>query len=352
MSDEWLSDGRKIPDDVMSYFRKLAVCAIRKKRFSPEIVSEILGFSRSSVYEWLDKFDRGGYEALETHTAPGAEPKVTPEIEEWIKDVVLESTPMDHGYDTVLWTSKILVELIWQEFGVSVKGNTVSMHLKNIGLSYQKPRYRPVEQDPQEVENFLNIKFPKIQRLADKLDADIAFEDEAGVGLMTRSGRTWGKVGQPPEVLATDKRGGYNVLSVVTIEGTMNYSIKDGPINSERYIEFLKALLYGRERPLILLADNASFHKSKAVREFVRSNRKRIRVFFLPKHSPERNPDEQVWEEIKNKKIGRQFIRNKKDLKKRLSSALKSLQRRTKRVKSFFELPETQYIGEKGPAYS
>ena len=346
MNDEWLSDARKIPDEVMSYFRKTAVHAIKEKGFSPELVSEVFGFSRSCVYDWLSRFKEGGYEALDTRVAPGADPKITEEIEDWLKDTVVNSAPQEHGYDTVLWTCDILAELVNRYFFVKVSGNTISMHLKKIDLTYQKPLYRAVEQDPQEVEHFVSIKFPIIQRVAEKLGADIAFEDEAGVRLSTHSGRTWGLRGHTPVVEVTDKRGGYNILSIVTNEGKMNYSIKEGNINSECYIGFLKQLLRGRERPIILLADHASFHESKKVRDFVRSNRTKIRVFFLPKHAPEMNPDEQVWEEIKDNQIGRQSIRNKKDLKAKLSSALRSLQQKTKRIKSFFKLPDTQYAGE------
>ena len=39
------------------------------------------------------------------------------------------------------------------------------------------------------------------------------------------------------------------------------------------------------------------------------------------------NPDEQVWNEIKNNEIGKQPIKDKVDLKKRLRSALASLQK-------------------------
>lgn len=92
-----------------------------------------------------------------------------------------------------------------------------------------------------------------------------------------------------------------------------------------------------------MIADRATFHTSKAVRKFVASNRHKIRIHFLPAYSPERNPDEHVWEEIKDKRLGRQSIKNKSELKKRLYSALKSLQKRTDRVISFFHLPETRY---------
>jgi transposase len=220
-----------------------------------------------------------------------------------------------------------LAELLKKEFGVSLSGLSVSLHLRKLGLSYQKPYYRDVARDEQEVEHFLNDTFPRIQRLADKMGADIGFEDEAGVGLMRRSGWTWGRVGSTPVVQVVMQRGSYNVLSIVTPKGEMNYSVTEESVNSERYIEFLDSLIHGRERPLILIVDQAPFHGSQRVREWVRAHRTRLRIFFLPKRSPELNPDEQVWNEVKNNKLGMQSIKNKRDLKQRLYSALRSLQR-------------------------
>jgi transposase len=162
---------------------------------------------------------------------------------------------------------------------------------------------------------------------------------------MTRHGRTWGLRGQTSIVKVSIQRGGYNVLSAVTVEGEMDYSIKDGTINGERYIEFLEQLISNRSRPLILLVDHATFHDSKQVREFVRTHRSQLRVFFLPKWAPEFNPDEQVWNEIKNNRIGKQAVKNKEDLKERLVSALDSLKKIPSVSSRFFSLPDTQYAG-------
>ena len=142
--------------------------------------------------------------------------------------------------------------------------------------------------------------------------------------------------GETPIINASMKRGGYNAMSVVTAEGKMQYSIKDGTINGEVFIKFMKQLIDNRDRPLILMVDHASFHKSKAVRDFVHQHRSKLRIFFLPKHVPEMNPDEQVWNEIKTHKMGKQPIKDKVDLKKRLHEALASLQKKYKRIISFF----------------
>ena len=343
MIESWSVDGRKIPDDVMNYLRKIAVTAVVNKGYSPEDVIDVLGLSRSCIYTWLRRYERAGFSGLESRSSPGREAQITPAIDAWLRRTVLTSTPVRFGFNTVLWTREILAQLLWEEFAVAVSGRTVSVHLRKLGLSYQKPCYRAVEQDAAAVAFFLDEKFPRIQRLAQKMGADIAFEDEAGVGLGTHAGRTWGLAGDTPEVRVTDQRGGYNVLSSVTARGQLRYSLSEHSIHSQRYILFLKQLIRGRHRPLILIADRVSFHGAQAVCDFVRAHRHQLRVFFLPAHSPELNPDEQVWHEIKDNHIGKQPLKNKADLKKRLRTALASLQKDTQRVISFFQLPSTQY---------
>lgn len=343
MEKDYPASAKEIPDEAMSYIRKLAVHAVRERGFSPELVAVVYDVDRTCIYRWLKQYDEGGYKALESHKPPGADPVITPGIAIWLKQTVLESTPDKHGYDTSLWTGKILAELLKERFKIDVSDSTVRLHLKALGLSCQKPEYQDELRDESEIQHFLEVKFPKIQRIAEKLGADIAFEDEAGVGVMTRHGRTWGAQGKTPVIPFSMQRGGYNVLSIVTAKGEMSYSIKDGTINGERFIEFLKEIIRNRLRPLVLLVDHATFHKSKPVRDFVRANRTKIRVFFLPKRVPEFNPDEQVWNEIKNNRIGKQPVKSKLDLRFRLKEALESLKNDTKRVISFFRMPDTKY---------
>lgn len=343
MNLDWLADGRKIPDEVMYFIRIMAVNAIRVQGQSPEQVAKAYNFHRTCIYRWLRQYDKGGFEALESKMPPGSEPIITQAIDEWLKKVILEETPTTFGYDTNLWTCPILVELVEQEYGITVSESTVRQHLKALGLTFQRPEYQDKKRNEQEIAYFLNEKFPRIQRLAKKLGADIVFEDEAGVGVTTRHGRTWGMRGATPVIKVCMERGGYNVLSAITAEGKMYYAIKDGTINGERYIEFLEELITNRQRPLILFVDHATFHHSKPVRQYVNEHRTQLRVYFLPKRAPEFNPDEQVWNEIKNNRLGKQPIKNKADLKERIIFALDSLTHNAERISSFFRLEDTKY---------
>jgi transposase len=235
MTEEWMNDARKIPNEPMGYLRKLVVRAIAEKAYSPELLADIFGISRSSIYEWLKRYREGGWEALESRPAPGAPSLITPEIEEWLRQTVLEKTPPG------LWLRDGPVDT--RHPGCAV-AQVLWPHRR--GLSYRKPRWRPREQSPAAVERFVNETFPRIRRLADKLHADIAFEDEAGIGLQTQAGKTWGERGTPPEVPASGRRGGVNLLSAVTAQGTMHFSLEEGKINTARYIAFLKQLTKGR----------------------------------------------------------------------------------------------------------
>lgn len=341
---EWLEDGRKIPDEVMSYLRKMAVYAVKEKGESPETVAKTYNFSRYCIYKWIKIYEEKGYDGLNTSKPSGAERIITSEMDSWIKETILSKTPLDFDYETHLWTSLIIAQLLKKEFDIEVCDDTVSLHLKEMKLSYQKPCYFDKKRSEDEIDYFLNEKFPRIMRLADKIKADIAFEDESGFKINAHSGRTWGLKGKTPIIPVSTQRGGINVLSAVMPEGKMQYSLSEKTIDSNRFIKFLKQLIQNRENPLILLADRVPFHRSKKVRDFVKKNRSKLRIYFLPRYAPDFNPDEQVWNEMKNNRIGKETILNKSDLKERLKSELASLQKATNRIISFFQMPNTQYV--------
>lgn len=344
MSDSWMSDARKIPDEMMAHIRRLAIRAIVEEGNNPQLVSNILNVSLSSVYEWLRRYRRDGAEALETGQAPGAPPTITPRMDRWLKRTVLASLPTDYGYDTYLWTLKILASLLEREFGVCVAQSTVANHLHGMGLSCQTPRYLARGRDPHEIAYYLEKKWASIQNLAEKMGADIAFEDEAGIAILTRSGRTWGTVGSTPDVPGTDKHGGYNALSAVTIDGQLYYRITGDRVDGASYVDFLRMILRERQRPLIVVADHATIHNSKLVRDFDRSHRRQIRLFFLPRHAPEYNPAEQIWNTIKCQRLGKQPLFAKEDLRQRLLMEFRALRMNSAKIVSFFRLKDTKYI--------
>lgn len=87
------------------------------------------------------------------------------------------------------------------------------------------------------------MKFRKIQRLAERMGADIAFEAEAGVGVRTRAGRTWAARGHTPTVDVADRRGGYKLLSTVTARGELQSAAVEKSVDGPQFIAFLERLI-------------------------------------------------------------------------------------------------------------
>ena len=76
--------------------------------------------------------------------------------------------------------------------------------------------------------------------------------------------------------------------------------------NSETFREFPEEIRRDHPR-LFMVLDNASYHKSKAVREYVESTEGDVGLEFLPPYTPQLNPVETVWRDLKRRLAGRFF---------------------------------------------
>ena len=83
----------------------------------------------------------------------------------------------------------------------------------------------------------------------------------------------------------------------------------------------------------------------KETQKFIEAQAHGILMAFLPAYSPELNPDEQVWNHAKAR-LGKRSIFNKLDMRCHLISILRSIQKQTSLIKSFFRMPDTAYILE------
>lgn len=68
------------------------------------------------------------------------------------------------------------------------------------------------------------------------------------------------------------------------------------------------------------------------------------RLVRLPGYSPELNPDEWVWKNVKHDRIGKTGVTSKQDLKAKAAGALRRLQKRPGLVRAFFADPHLRYI--------
>jgi len=174
---------------------------------SPDEVARIFDVSRAIAYRWNQQYEKHGASALEIKKAPGRTASLTFEQRGNIFALIAGSNPAQMQLDFgELWTRKNVREMIRREFGVRLSDVQVGRVLRDIGLSPQKPLYRSYKQNPELVEEWKKVIYPRIRARAAAEGAQILFGDEASVRTDHHAGTTWAPVGQTPVVRDSGKR--------------------------------------------------------------------------------------------------------------------------------------------------
>ena len=304
-----------------------------------------LKLSRSTFFEWKRLYRERGVKGLEVRPIPGGTPKLTDQQTNQLLRWIIGRDPRQFQFDFALWTRKIVGDLIRRMFDVEMTPQGIGKLLHRIGLSPQRPLYRAYQQDLEAVRRWREEEFPAIRVQAREEGAEVYFGDEAGIRTDHHAGTTWAPVGQTPVVEVTGERSSVNMISAVSPSGALMFDVFFGGCNGTVFVEFLKKLMHDAPRPVFLILDNVSFHKCQIVKEYVGSLDGRLKLFFLPGYSPELNPDEWVWKNVKNDQLGRAGIGRKSELHGRATRALERLAQLPEVIRGFFHDPSLAYIG-------
>jgi transposase len=337
------NDGRKLDHKTLQAIRMRAVERVEAGE-SPEVVIQALGMSRARIYEWLAAYREGGYEALQAKQLFGRPPKLSGKQLGQLYRIITTKNPLQLKFYYALWTRSMVREVIRDQFGVRLSEVSVGRLLKKLGLSPQKPLRRAYQQDPEAVARWVETEYPEIRKLAKREKAQIFFADEASVRSDYHSGTTWAPRGQTPIVPSTGARFSLNLVSAVSPRGDMRFMTVNGRMNADKFIDFLQRLMKGVERPVFLIVDGHPTHRAVKVKQFVASTQGQLRLFFLPPYSPQLNPDESVWNYVKNHHVGKATITGPDQFRALVLRTLRRLQKIPALVRAFFGQKELRYI--------
>jgi transposase len=338
-------DGRTLDHATLETIRLMAVERVSEGE-APSSVIESYGFSRTTIYKWINKAlaARAGVQALAATVGSGRPRLLTPRQERQVFRWINGRDPRQYGLDFGLWTRAVVAELIERKLGVRFSVTAVGYLLARLGLTPQKPLERAYQRDPEAIERWQREQYPRIAAQAKRAGAEILFWDESGFRADAVHGKTWGVRGQTPVVARPGQRQSISAASAVAASGAFWYCTYPGALNAELFVELLRQLMRGRRQPVHLIVDGLPAHKKACVREYVAGTDGKLTLHFLPGYAPDLNPDELVWSHVKRTGVARAPLRAGESLRARIEQQLEKLKRTPSLIRSFFRAPSVAYI--------
>lgn len=336
------TDGRKLSHEVNEFLRLEAIRRFKAGE-SPRSIIDSIGLHRTSIYRWLNAYKMGGEASLKSKTHPGRKPKLSNKQKQTIRKWICGKDPRQHGFDFGLWTRKIVQQMVLEKFGIPISLSTVGHVLAELKITPQKPLRRAYERDPEAIEKWISETYPNLKKRARSMGADIFFLDEAGIRSDAPLQQTWGAKGQTPVVHTSGQRQSVNAISAVNELGAFWYAVYTGKFNATLFKEFLKDFIKGRRRPVFLIVDGHPSHKAKMIVNYIQELKGRLELHFLPTYAPDLNPDEFVWNNLRQNGTSKKPLKKNESLRNRVAFDLDGIFNDKKLVRSFFHAPSVAY---------
>jgi len=338
-------DGRSLSPEAREALRIRAVRAVREKGMSQTQVIKTMGVGRTSLHEWLCRYDCGGYDALKSkavgrkagHTA------LSQRQQGVIRRAITDKHPDQLKLPFVLWTREAVQRLIARRYGVTVALKTVGNYLRRWGLTPQKPVRQAYERCSEKVRQWLDEEYPAIAKRAKKQGGEIYWGDQMGLSSEHFAGRSYSPKGQTPTITTTGRRFSCSMMSAVTNTGKLSFSILKGRFNAGVLIEFLGRLIRHSKKKVFLILDGHPCHKAKKVKAWLADRVDRIELYFLPGYSPHLNPDEYLNQDVKQTVFKHERPTDVAHMKGLLSTAMRRRQKMPAHVASLFRHPDVLY---------
>lgn len=277
-------------------------------------VARALGVDRTTIHRWLQRHREAGGDAGLQRRPVSGRPRKMRCISNYNFMRMVLAPASRYGFETDLWTVSRLHAVLVDRFDEDVSEDTVWRRLREMGLTWQAPEREYFQADPKEREQWQREMLPKIRETLKNTGGILYCQDEASVCLTPILGRTWAVPGHPRKVKVTGNRASVAAMSALSPRGRLVFRLHQKRIASGEVMDFLDQLLrHHPRRHVVVVMDQAKPHTSAATRSYI-DGQKRLHVFYLPKYSPDWNPDEKVWNHLKNHELKAHRAQNKEEL--------------------------------------
>ena len=274
---------------------RLQAALLRKEDNILKEIARILGRGISTICRWLNRMQSEGVGFRQDHKSPGRPRTLTPAQEKSIEED-LDRPPSESGFLRGSWNAKMVAKRILDRFGIQYSRRSALTLANRLGFSTRKPRPIPYNSaTPEEQKKFIENAKTTIARWYAEGRHVVAID-----ACTLRD--------SPASRRGLRRRGGYETVSInyskksthvfgALGKNTLKIDFPDG-LSAEDYIEFQEDLVktYGK---VGIVADNAGALTCKAMKEHIAQTNGAVEMLHIPPHTPQLNPIEVQWREIK-----------------------------------------------------
>lgn len=275
-------------------FLRLNILIAYYQNQSIEQLAKCYNVSEKSIKRWIKRYEAKENKRLQDEARCGRPSILTHEQQEELKNYLQQNNQR-------VWVARHIVHLIYLLFGVLISVKYLPQLLAKLGLSFHKSIKNLVKKDTQKRRQWIEERLPEIYR--QKLDEGwrIFYQDEVGFQTEGTLAYSWGKRGEKSEIKNYGRHGRMNLIGAFELGTGAFYGVQTSfKVNAQRFRRFichLKKQMQGDK--ILLICDNARFHKAKWLTEWAENNRDWLKIEFLPPYSPDFNPVERLWRWMK-----------------------------------------------------
>ena len=197
-------------------------------------------------------------------------------------------------------SSQEIRDHILARYGVAYSRAGIIAFLKKLGFVHVSTRLvAPVADEDKQVK-----MIAAYTALKDSLPSGevIVHMDGVHPTHMAKTGKVWTRKGEVLHVPANTGRGRVNIhgaLNLATGQFTFMNNLTINAISTIQLLAKLEAV-YPDALKIHVFLDNARYHYSKDVQEWLNQPGRRIKLHFLPAYCPHLNPIERLWHVLHN----------------------------------------------------
>jgi len=313
LSNEQIRELRNFLDKKNGSARELAKAQaifMYEKMIDPQLIVEITGLKKSAFFKWRSRFIQSGIDALKDKEKAKPRQLLTKEqIRETI-NALQNNSPRDFGYDADFWTTSIVAHRIKEEYNVQYKTKKpFYLIFKQAKFTYHKPGQQYHNRNPQEIKTWIRKIKPILKKYLKNQNAVVLAGDEMILSTQTTFQKIWLPINSFPKIDVSNKRMNRSVYGFLNVKSGVEHAYKTERQNSTTTCKVLDKLsrLY-RGQKIVLLWDNAPWHRGKEVKQWLEKTKYNIFLIAFPRYAPELNPQEHVWKEGRTKITHNKFI--------------------------------------------